>query len=1491
MKALLSNENNLIILLDNDNNVVPFKEAKEIFNNNKDFIQIKKIVIPQDTKTINLFNTHIEINTINKKFKYNLNMFDKIKESILILKEFFKNVDIKATNFQKRFKINIKAREYQDETSNNILFHKKGLVYAPTGSGKTNIMCYTFAKNPTNTLIIVPTKELVKQTKARFLEVLNINDDFIGMINSDVKNKTKEIKPILVTTWQSIKNDIKQLIKEYNYSTIFVDEAHHSSANVINSTIQDLLTEKTRLYGFSATPYRTQEEDENKIFKLFDNQIVAKITVERLYQEKYLVKPSIQIIKNNKNYSLSNIVKYNFINNIIDKKKKENSKYIDFIDSLFKIPAFVLSDKKMSNFITIEKFNKEAKANHSDLSNAKTFFKDNNVDIEQIRNILLDNVTDFEDNQYIKLLKDCYRIYSDDFLHNNNQNKFYQNFDFSQKIGYIKKSIDEDVFRIDNIFNQITKSILTTNMVNTIILVNTINLFTNYKEKISKFLIDNKMEIDFFCINGNSEKNLKAIKESNNYILLATSDFMREGIDLPNAQRLFCVSPILPPFSPKYALEQIIGRVIRPYKDKDYAEIYVFDAFTSDFSAKRNEIFKIVQDNLKPDDFQIGDVMFNFLKSKETKISKIPINDKNDLNNSNLSNTPYLINYFTKDKDDNYYYYNNLDEKIYTDLSKIKNIEEYKKININNEPFYYLKNGFLSRSQIDDTSMNVANLLYSIKEVNNGENLNINKNIAKNIFDYENINIKNELSFITDNKFLQQAIKNKYIVSVPSKLYSLNLSLILKDNIRYNESTDSYIFIHNKPYDFIKEIKAKYTENDSLYESLNNSEIIKIDKFDSTIDANLFNFIIRDFIQNDSLTLFEIFKKTLRLKEDSNETIIESLKLSKMVMLTYNNDEKSKKNIYNFLSSLFFTLYTKNNEKDISQEKVKLLDDIYSLAPTEYKDNLKSLYEMLKNSFLGISYPDIKDKISVVNLAVLNEVINNLNLSPLEIKDTKFYKIDKNYINTDDNYIVIKNTNNTEFMTEKDYIYNYQKKLGYPIFYKELNKTKEELDELLKSDQFIKIAEIENKELKERYIYVIDSCSKQSFRFTFDETIEKITRTQQYDYNIYSKLISDASIEELTELKQNYKDLFLEGKNKIEELLLTSPYNTNYNEQNIKDFEELMSLFKKYELERFLQNNFTTQYISRHLMTGFSDINSLEKERFIKDLMFQLSSVNNFLGQYNYTTLQHSCNVAKISVDLAKKDGITSESILKEIQLKALLHDAIEIFISDIPTPIKENNPNLYEIEKKLNSIVYNFLDLKINKNDIYINRADKLERQTFIDIYMKNETFVEDTLKSFISKMIDSQLLTDKFQIKDTIKLMINEYDKYLKDELSINSMSSLTQKWIKSYRLTKDSFGLSHNERLKLDLDFNLNKPQLDVVTEFCKLFNESSNIYISSDNLSNELYKYNHPHKNLQDIEDFIKKQVTDINLKIDEGIFVKKDDFYQDIEKSSKINFKL
>lgn len=190
--------------------------------------------------------------------KFGLGLISYIKEKLnlneepfeIIIPNGFKPLPIKPTE---NIKLGEKVFEKYQIKALNLLDSKvkRGIIQSPTASGKTTIAAGIIDKlNRPTTLIVVPTKDIARNTVSSLEKDLEINIGLIG-------DKVCLIDDITVCLYQSLRNIIqknKLLFKKLTEETRLViwDEAHLAS-----KAIQECLSPFTNTYyrfGLTATP-------------------------------------------------------------------------------------------------------------------------------------------------------------------------------------------------------------------------------------------------------------------------------------------------------------------------------------------------------------------------------------------------------------------------------------------------------------------------------------------------------------------------------------------------------------------------------------------------------------------------------------------------------------------------------------------------------------------------------------------------------------------------------------------------------------------------------------------------------------------------------------------------------------------------------------------------------------------------------------------------------------------------------------------------------------------------------------------------------------------------------------------------------------------------------------------------------------------------------------------------------------------------------------
>lgn len=204
-----------------------------------------------------------------EKFKYNLEEPGKIRET------WKNNVHIKQEILENDSIIEEGLRKPQIGALYAALAHwtvdeneKSNIIVMPTGTGKTETMLMLLLLGRCEKLlVIVPSTALKEQISNKFINLGILKK--IGIINENVKTPNvgilnnleniDEIKEIIrksnvVVTTMQLCSKLPLEIVNRNFSHLFIDEAHHMSAQVWGNIVDKF---NNKIVQFTATPFRS----------------------------------------------------------------------------------------------------------------------------------------------------------------------------------------------------------------------------------------------------------------------------------------------------------------------------------------------------------------------------------------------------------------------------------------------------------------------------------------------------------------------------------------------------------------------------------------------------------------------------------------------------------------------------------------------------------------------------------------------------------------------------------------------------------------------------------------------------------------------------------------------------------------------------------------------------------------------------------------------------------------------------------------------------------------------------------------------------------------------------------------------------------------------------------------------------------------------------------------------------------------------------------
>ncbi len=189
---------------------------------------------------------------------------------------------------------NGKVREYQLDAIHRAIKNKKITLISPTSSGKSVIIyCiirYILDENPhAKIILMVPTVQLVNQMYSDFQEYsanngFNVDKYTQKLFSGQAKELTKNI---LITTWQSLKNIVKnpeaagKIMSDY--TAVFGDEAHTSKSTEIQALLEKC---KNAAYRIGTTGTLDNEKVHQLLIEGMLGPVYQVITTKELIDTK-----------------------------------------------------------------------------------------------------------------------------------------------------------------------------------------------------------------------------------------------------------------------------------------------------------------------------------------------------------------------------------------------------------------------------------------------------------------------------------------------------------------------------------------------------------------------------------------------------------------------------------------------------------------------------------------------------------------------------------------------------------------------------------------------------------------------------------------------------------------------------------------------------------------------------------------------------------------------------------------------------------------------------------------------------------------------------------------------------------------------------------------------------------------------------------------------------------------------------------------------------
>jgi len=200
-------------------------------------------------------------------------------------------------------------RDYQTSIITQALEMRRGIIGAPTGSGKTSIYGAILFYLGARALIIVPSLNLLNQTANELKKYLT-DKSIVGMIGDS------EWDPQLITVatrdtlWNRFKTEPKTMRKFFSdIMVLVVDEAHHIKNSGYNpkNTYFKLVMEIQAPYRYGATATPGAEGGLSRmLLEAATGPVIGEIPMTELIEKGYLVRPRVEMRFVNIPNSISN---------------------------------------------------------------------------------------------------------------------------------------------------------------------------------------------------------------------------------------------------------------------------------------------------------------------------------------------------------------------------------------------------------------------------------------------------------------------------------------------------------------------------------------------------------------------------------------------------------------------------------------------------------------------------------------------------------------------------------------------------------------------------------------------------------------------------------------------------------------------------------------------------------------------------------------------------------------------------------------------------------------------------------------------------------------------------------------------------------------------------------------------------------------------------------------------------------------------------------
>ncbi|MEF8852953.1 MAG: DEAD/DEAH box helicase family protein [Haloarculaceae archaeon] len=152
-------------------------------------------------------------------------------------------------------RVDLELREYQHDWVARFMESKSGVLVGPPGSGKTVAALGILSRVGGETLVLVPSRELVRQWRDELLAHTSLDESQVGEYHGGVK----EIRPVTIATYQTAgMARHRHLFDDREWGLIVYDEVQHVPSDVYrrSTDLQTRFRLGLSVHGDTLVPFR-----------------------------------------------------------------------------------------------------------------------------------------------------------------------------------------------------------------------------------------------------------------------------------------------------------------------------------------------------------------------------------------------------------------------------------------------------------------------------------------------------------------------------------------------------------------------------------------------------------------------------------------------------------------------------------------------------------------------------------------------------------------------------------------------------------------------------------------------------------------------------------------------------------------------------------------------------------------------------------------------------------------------------------------------------------------------------------------------------------------------------------------------------------------------------------------------------------------------------------------------------------------------------------